>query len=212
MYRYLTALFILLLVFAHTTYAQEITDTRRKTESFKRLSPPDIRAEVAHFAFAGIGESAQAPELIRISPEIVAADSLVIKAEGLYTKIKLRPFDPKEHKIIYDLDEKTPIKIDRRTYYGDYGKMPLTSVATILLIHGGDTLSLPETAYSDLKNMRFSYLNGGVQRTNSAVYLSKDGKRLYLYLFSKEPRSAYEVTFIFQDKKYLRRVLDYDLL
>lgn len=209
----LSSLFIIsYLLISCYAEAQEITDTRRKTESFKRLSPPEVRTEVASFAFAGISESAQAPELIKYSPTTISPDSMIIEAEGVFAKVVLQPFDPKAHKIIYDMDDKTPIRIDRKTYYGNYGKMPLTSVKSITLIVRGDTLEVPEAAYSDLKNINFSYSDKGVQRTGNGVFINKDGSRVYLYLFSKEDRSGYEVAFVFQNGKYLRRVLDYDLL
>lgn len=196
-----------------SSFSQDITDTRRKTESFKKLHPPEVRADVASFTFAGISESAQAPELKKISPDIITADSMVIRGDGLYARVLLEPFDPKAHKIIYDDEaEKIPIKIDRRTYYGDYGSMPRTTVGSIIFVDGGDTIPIPPAAYSDLMNMHFGYMSSGVARTRNGLFISKDGKRKYLYLFSRGSRSGYEVTFIFQDKQYLRRVIDYDLL
>lgn len=192
--------------------AQEITDTRRKTESFAKLHPADIRSEVAFFTFGGITESANAPKLNKIIPTTVTRDSLIIDGNGIYAKVVLEPFDPKAHKIIYDDDEKTPIKIDRKAYYGDYGKMPVKSIGSILMIIQGDTVAIPEAAYADLKNMRFTYILGGAEKTSDGVFISKDGKRTYLYLFSKNNSGNYEVTYIFQDKQYLKRVLDYDFL
>lgn len=192
-------------------FGQEITDTRRKTESFKRLQPADIRSDVASFTYGGITESAQAPELEKISPTIIKNDSMVIEGNGIYAKVLLAPFDPKVHKLTFDDDEKTPIKIDRKTYYGDYGKMPRTEVSFISMVIGGDTVEVPSYAYSDLKNMHFSYIDKGIERTGDAVFKSKDGKKVYLYLFSKDNTGSYEVTFIFLDKKYFRRVLDYGL-
>jgi len=60
--------------------------------------------------------------------------------------------------------------------------------------------------------MRFTYSDQETERTRDAVYKSKDGRKIYLYLFSKDDTGSYEVTWIIQDKKYLRRVLDYGLL
>lgn len=201
------------ILFSIQAFSQDITDTRKKTESFKRLQPANIRSEVASFTFGGITESAQAPALQKISPTILSRDSLVIAGDGIYAKVSLASFNPKGHKIQYDDEaEKIPIRIDRKTYYGDYGKMPVTSVQSIILTINGDTVHIPQEAYSDLMNMKFSYLNSGAERTNDGIFISKDHKRIYLYLFSKGNTSSYEVTFIIQDKSYLKRVLDYDLL
>jgi hypothetical protein len=198
--------------FSIQCYSQGITDTRKKTESFHRLQPPNIRAEVASFTFGGIRESAQAPQLKRINPTIITRDSLVIEGEGIYAKVRLEPFDSKSHKIVYDDDEKTPIKIDRRPYYGDYGTMPRTSIASIIVVIDGDTAAIPPTAYSDLKNMQFKYFDKGQELTADAVFVSKNGQDVYLYLFSQNKKGNYEVTYIFSNKRYYRRVLDYDFL
>ena len=189
---------------------QDYTDTRRQTESFVRLQPRDVRADVAYFAFKGISESANAPVLKRVAPAIVSNDSLVIEGHGIYAKVNLAPFDAKAHKLTYD--EKTLTRIDRRTYYGNYGSMPKTSIASILLVINGDTISIPPSAYSDLHNMNFAYMDKGVARTRDGVFVSNDGNKVYLYLFSKDNTGSYEATFIIIGGKYFRRVLDYGFL
>lgn len=201
-----------LVLFTLRTFAQTITDTRRTTESFKRLQPANVRAEVAGFTFGGIRESAQAPELKKINPTAIGKDSLVIEGDGIYARVKLEPFNPKAHKIYFDEDEKTPIKIDRKTYYGDYGTMPVTSVASVLVVIKGDTMTIPPAAYTDLKNMNFKYFSKGEERTGDAIFVSRDGNNVYLYLFSQNKKGNYEVTYIFTNKQYYRRVLDYDFL
>lgn len=211
-YKLMKTLFsvLVLLFFYEGSYSQDFTDTRKRNESFVRLQPPVVRSEVAHFSFKGISESAQAPKLREITPLIVKKDSLVFKEDNIYAKVNLVPFDPKAHKLNYD--EKTLIRIDRRTYYGNYGNIPATSIGSVLMIIDGDTVNIPPIAYQDLHNMNFTYLDKGILRTRDAIYFSKDGRRLYLYLFSKDNTGSYEVTFIFQDKQYARRVLDYGFL
>jgi hypothetical protein len=81
-----------------------------------------------------------------------------------------------------------------------------------MLIIRGDTIAIPETAYKDLFNLNFTYLDKGVERTTDAVYISTTGQRVYIYLFSRDRKGSYEVTWIIQDRRYLRRILDYDLL
>lgn len=190
--------------------AQDFTDTRRYTESFVRLNPPDVRADVAYFAFKGISESANAPVLKKVRPTIVSTDSMVIEGHGIFVKVILKPFDPKAHKLSYD--EKTLTRIDRRTYYGNYGSVPKTSIASLLLVINGDTIAIPPAAYSDLHNMNFTYRDKGVERTRDGVFVSKDGNKVYLYLFSKDGTGSYEATFIIIAGKYYRRVLDYGFL
>lgn len=191
-------------------FAQDLYDTRRKTESFAKLRPADVRADVATFALAGIGESVGALPLQKISYTQLSADSMVFEGDGIKAKVKLAPFDASAHKLIYD--EKTLTKIDKRTYYGDYGSVPLTSIESVLMIIGGDTVDVPPIAYQDLHNLHFTYVEKGTPRTRNGVFKSKDGKKVYLYLFSKDNSGSYEVTWIFVDKKYFRRVIDYGFL
>lgn len=216
MYYYLNIHRLILLccaaLFSFHGYSQDITDTRRTTESFKRLPGSEVRSEIASFSFGGITESANAPELRKIAPTVVSRDSMIIEGDGFFVKILQEPFDPKAHKITYDSDEKTPIRIDRKPYYGDYGKMPLKSISSIVLVIRGDTVAIPPAAYADLKNMRFSYVLNGVERTSNGLFISKDGQRVYLYLFSKNNTGNYEVTYVIRNKKYERRVLDYGFL
>jgi hypothetical protein len=80
------------------------------------------------------------------------------------------------------------------------------------MIINNDTVFIPPAAYSDLYNLNLTYLDKGVERTTDAVYKSKDGNTIYLYLFSKDKTGSYEVTWIFQNRKYLRRVLDYGFM
>lgn len=207
--------FILVLgltLFTFQLFSQEITDTRRDRESFRKFRIPELRTDLASFTFGGITESTLAPKLKKISPAIITKDSLVIEGDGIFAKVLLKPFDPSAHRINYDFDEKTPIRIDKRAYYGDYGIMPLSSVASITMVVDGDTIDIPQMAYSDLMNMNFTYVSNGTKLTADAVYISKDGKNIYLYLFSNNRKGNYEVTYIISDKKYLRRVLDYDFL
>ena len=83
---------------------------------------------------------------------------------------------------------------------------------SISMIINRDTVAIPAIAYTDLCNLEFTYTDKGVERTTDAVYKSKDGHRVYLYLFCKDNTGSYEVTWIIQDKKYMRRVLDYGFM
>lgn len=213
-YAFIARPFLLLglVLFTSQLFSQEITDTRRSRESFSRFKVPGLRADLASFTFSGISESALAPKLKRISPSVITKDSLVIEGEGIFAKVLLKPFDPTAHKIIYDFDDKTPIRIDKKPYYGDYGTMPQFSIASITMTIDGENVEIPPMAYSDLMNMNFTYVNKGTKLTVDGVFISKDGQNIYLYLFSDNRRGNYEVTFIISDKQYVRRVLDYDFL
>lgn len=188
----------------------DLPDARRKTESFARFHTPDMRADLATFTLSGISESVGLTPLKKITYTSLGNDSIVFVGDGIKAKVKTAPFDPSKHKLSFD--EKYLVRIDRKPYYGNYLKTPKTEISEVLMIVDKDSVYIPVTAYNDLFNLNFTYLDKGVERTTDAVYISKDRQRVYLYLFCKDNTGSYEVTWIFQNRKYLRRVLDYGFM
>ncbi len=204
--------FAIAIFFTVQGFAQnsDMPDSRRKTESFERFHTMDVRAELATFTLAGIGEGAPTTPLEKVPYTSLGKDSIVFEGGGIKAEVTTAPFDPAKHKLNYE--DKYLVRIDRRPYYGDYGKVPKTEISKVMLIIRGDTVNIPPAAYSDLFNLHFTYLDKGVERTTDAVYISKVGQRVYLYLYSRNRTGSYEVTWIIQDRRYLRRILDYDLM
>ncbi len=195
-------------IYAQKNY--DYQDTRKKNESFARLQPHDVRSDVATFTLSGISESVGALPLAKINYTNFGNGFMEFVGGGIKVSVHTAPFDSSKHKLQFD--EKYLIKIDKRPYYGNYGNIPLTTISNITMTVDGDTVVIPEFAYNDLHNINFEYTNKGVKRTTNGVYRSKDGHRIYIYLFSKDNSGSYEVTWIIQDKKYLRRVLDYGFM
>jgi len=208
----ISALFFLAIFFYSFCKAQDddMPDSRRKTESFTRFHYPDMRADLATFTLAGISESVGALPLKKITYSSLKENSIAFDEDGIKAKVETAPFDPKKHKLIFD--DKYLVRIDRRPYYGGYPNVPTTYISDVSMIIDNDTVLIPPIAYSDLFNLNFTYSDKGVERTTDAIYISKDRHNVYLYLFSRDNTGSYEVTWIIQDKKYLRRVLDYDLM
>ena len=194
----------------HAQKNYDYQDTRKKNESFARLQPPVLRSDVATFTLSGISESVGALPLAKINYTNFGNDFMDFQGDGIKVSIRVSPFESTKHKLQFD--EKYLIKIDKRPYYGNYGNMPLTTISNITMTVDGDTVVIPEFAYNDLHNISFDYTTKGVKRTTNGVFRSKDGHRIYIYLFSKDNTGSYEVTWIIQDKKYLRRVLDYGFM
>ena len=194
----------------HAQKNYDYQDTRKKNESFARLQPPVLRSEVATFTLSGISESVGALPLAKINYTNFGNDFMDFEGDGIKVSVQVSPFESTKHKLQFD--EKYLIKIDKRPYYGNYGNMPLTTISNITMTVNGDTVVIPEFAYNDLHNINFDYTTKGVKRTTNGVFRSKDGHRIYIYLFSKDNTGSYEVTWIIQDKKYLRRVLDYGFM
>ena len=185
-------------------------DTRRKNESFVKLPRTDIRADLATFTLAGIDEAVGKNELKKIPFTKFGADFMNFEGDNIKASIKLSPFNPKKHKL--DYDEKYLIRIDRKTYYGGYGNIPKNYISSITFTIDNDSIVIPATAYADLYNVNLTYMDKGILRSRNGIYKSNDGHRIYLYIFCKDNTGSYEVTWIIQDKKYLRRVLDYGFM
>ena len=111
-----------------------------------------------------------------------------------------------------DEHKKYLVKIDKKAYYGNYGSEPKTGINSITVVADKDTIVLPATAYFDLYNLNFTYAEGGNQKSYNGVYLSPDKRNIYIYMLSRDSKGSYEVTWVIQDKKYLRRVVDFDFL
>ncbi|MGZ4049297.1 MAG: hypothetical protein ACXVNN_08035 [Bacteroidia bacterium] len=185
-------------------------DTRRKNESFAKLPKTQIRADLATFTLSGIDDAVGKDELQKIPFTTFGADFMNFEGDNIKGSIKLLPFDKTRHKL--DYDEKYLIRIDRKTYYGDYGNIPKTYIGNISIIVDNDSVAIPAAASADLYNLNLTYSDKGTLRSRDGIYKSKDGHRIYLYLFCKDATGSYEVTWILQDKKYLRRVLDYGFM
>ena len=209
-----TIFFSLLLLASANVFAQmtelDYTDTRRTRESFKRLQPKSLRAEVATFALAGITESVGTTPLNKISYSDFGMDFMNFEGNGIKASVKIAPFSEEGHKL--DYDEKYLIRIDKKPYYGNYGTIPKTYIRDVTLIVDGDTVTIPPIAYFDLYNLQFTYSDKGTKKTTNAIYKSADGQRIYFYLFSRDNTGSYEVTWIFDNKQYVKRVLDYGIM
>lgn len=209
----LPALFISLVSLAQEP---EFPDTRTKKEGFARVQDKSIRADLASFAMAGLDESAGKLPLRSLQLKALGKDSVAFEGNGIFVKIKSGVFDPSKHKFRYytnqDNQKKYLTKIDGKPFYGDYGKMPATTIESVTVLFNADTVHIPKVAYADLFNPIFSYNEGGVEKYINNVYLSADGKRVYIYMLKRELGGSYEVTWVIQDGKYLRRVVDFGFL
>ncbi len=205
---------VILTMYCYFSQAQknlELFDNRSKKESFTKVPQKEIRADLATFTMGGVDESIGKEQLKKISFTSFNSDSMFFEGDGIKALIAIAPFDAATHKLMYD--EKYLVKIDRKYYYGDYGNLPKKQISQIRLMIGRDTIVIPAAAYSDFYNLSLTYQDKtGTQRSANAIYRSNDGRRVYLYLFSKDNTGSYEVTWVIQDRKYVRRVVDYGFM
>jgi hypothetical protein len=207
-------LLVILTIYCYFTQAQkipELFDNRSKKESFTKVPQKEIRADLATFTMGGVDESIGKEQLKKILFTSFNADSMFFEGDIIKAVVVSSPFDASKHKLIYD--EKYLVKIDRKYYYGDYGNLPKKQISQVTLMIGKDSIVIPPAAYSDFYNLNFTYADkSGTQRSANGIYRSNDGRRVYLYLLSKDNTGSYEVTWVIQDRKYLRRVVDYGFM
>ena len=198
----------LLLALATTSFAQdEFPDNRKKMENFSKMQEKDIRNDLASFAFAGVDESMGKQRLPELPVMAYGSNYMTFGKGDTTVTIRAGFFDPSRHKLQY-YDNKYLIKIDGKPFYGNYGDVPHTTIASITVLMGKDTVKIPEAALADLYEPAFTYAEGANTRTHNGVYISHDKHHVYIYMLNRELSGHYEVTWVIEDKKYLRRVVD----
>jgi len=187
---------------------EDFADYRNNKESFARVSDKTLKADLGVFTVGGIEESIGKLPLRKLSPFAYSENHMNFKGEEIEVSVTIGPFEQKGRKI--QLDEENVVKIAGKPYYGNYGNMPETEIKSVLVLAGKDTIQIPPAAYADLYNLNFTYKDkSGTERTANGVYFSKDQKRMYIYLLSRDNTGSYEVTWVIENKQYLRRVVDY---
>jgi hypothetical protein len=194
------------------TLAQdEMPDYRNKKEAWARISDKTVKAELATFALAGVEDRIGKTPLKNIPAREYSNNFILFEEGDIKVKVVSGNFDPSKHRL--DSVEKWLVKIDKKPYYGDYGSIPRYTIQSVTFIIGRDTVAIPPTAVFDLYSPSFAYTDSkGLARTFNAVYMSADGRRIYLYMLNREKVGSYEVTWVIQDKKFLRRVVDSGVL
>ena len=194
-----------------TAQSDDYPDYRSKKDIFTRITEKDIRSDIASYSMGGIDESIGKLPLKTVPATGFGSNSISFSNDNIQVTVTGGTFNPYKHKLGY-FDEKYLVKIDNKPYFGNYGKVPKTTIENITVVIDNDTVPIPSTAFSDLYNPVFTVNEGGVQKTNNKVYLSADGHKVYIYMLKQETGGSYEVTWVIQDKKYLRRVVDFGFL
>lgn len=210
---------LLLIIFSATfinIYAQEADypDYRSKKDIFSRIQEKDIRSDIASFSMGGIEESVGKDPLNTLPITDYGKDFLTFEDNSIKVTIQTALFNPAKHKLtFYDQEKKEYLlKIDNRPYFGDYGKTPYTNVEKVTVIMGRDTIIIPPAACTDLCNPILTFTEGGKIKSQNKVLLSADGHKVYVYMLKTEDGGSYEATWVIQDRKYIKRVVDFGFL
>ena len=187
---------------------------QKLNDSFTTLTDTRLRREIAMFAsapsFEKEFEKAPKLELNEIPLKNCADNSVEFLGEGVNVVIEKMPFDTTGHQLGYT-DHFLNL-IDGKLFWGTDGGVPREKLKSIVVRLGNlkETLSAkamdgifePNLCYKDRKTKVFVHAYPKIFRSN-------DGKRVYIYMVNSDGAGGYEVTWIFQNGKYLRRVVDY---
>jgi hypothetical protein len=212
-------LFLLLITLTSLSLSaqdKEFPDFRSKKENFLRMQEKDIRVDLASFTMGGMDESMGKGKLAAIPATAYSDDSITFRGKDLQgnnvqVTIKAIPFDQSKHKLQY-YNKEHLVRIDGKPFYGNYGEVPRTQIASVTVLIGKDSVAIPPAAYFDLYEPDFSYTEGGIVKSYNKVYLSPDKTKIYIYMLNRDPNGSYEVTWVIKDKQYLRRVVDFGFL
>jgi hypothetical protein len=185
-------------------------DFRQKKDNFSKIAEKDIRADVASFALAGVDESIGKAPLTSIPVVDYGPNFMKYADDKIQVIIKTGFFLGSKHKLM--MQEGHLLRIDGKPYYGGiYGQPPHTTIESITVVVGTDTVAIPPTAYFDLYDTKFSFNENGATRSRNGVFPSNDKHTFYIYMLNIDNKGV-EYTWVIRDKQYLRRVVDYGFL
>jgi hypothetical protein len=188
----------------------DFPDYRSKKDNFSKIREQDIRADVASFALAGVDESIGKAQLKSLPVKDYGPNFMQFADDNIQVIIRTAPYFPTKHKQTFN--EKHLVKIDGKPYYGgNYGETPHTTIESVTVLFGKDSVIVPPTAFFDLYEPKFSFNQSGATRSRNGVFLSNDKHTLYIYMFNNDNGGG-EYTWVIRDKQYLRRIVDVGFL
>ena len=185
-------------------------DFRSKKDNFSKIRETDIRNDVASFSLAALDESIGKPQLQQVPVKDFGLNFETFQNDNIQVTIRTGIFSPAKHKLM--MSEQHLLRIDGHPYYGgNYGDVPHTTIESVTVVVGKDTVAIPATAYNDLFDAKFSYSENGATRSRNGVFLSNDKHTFYIYMFNIDNKGV-EYTWVIRDKQYLRRVIDFGFI
>lgn len=202
---------LLLCSIINTAFAQDdIPDYRTKRDNFLKMQEKDIRADLSQFTLGGVSESLVKHSLVAIPLQSIGTDAIIFSNDTAIIQITIGAFDATKHKVSW-YDDKYAVKLDNKAFWGTPHTVPKHTITSVIAVIGSDTLVVPPAAYFDLYEPRLYYTDAkGTKKTYCSVYRSPDQRKYYIYMLNGEGTGRYEVTWVIQDKQYLRRVVDWE--
>lgn len=189
-----------------------VTHFDRQKEGFFYLADSIIASELASFNFVGrIYRQKPSEPLIAFDVSEVSTGSAGFKYGNSSVYIETGRFRPAQHHLQYYRRSAWLYKIDGRFYWGIEGKVPLRKIENMSVVIDGKSVRMANYAYNDIfeSNLCVRMFITGRVECETAVYVSQDGERIYIYMRNGKIPSLYEITWIFRNGRYIGRVIDY---
>ena len=202
---------VLFCSFVYFSFAQDddIPDYRSKRDNFSKMQEKDVRADISQFALAGISESLTKHPLENMPVKDVDNNKILFANDTSSVQITTGGFDASKHKVTW-YDDKYAVKLDNHPFWGTENTVPKIAITSVIAVIGLDTVALPAAAFVDLYEPRLYFKDAkGSTKSYCSVYISPDHRKFYIYMLNGEGNGRYEVTWVIQDKHYLRRVVDW---
>lgn len=197
----------------------------KSRESFWNLTDTTIRNEIASFNRKGdsIKQRASVKQVALIEIPLISCSDTVANfhLKSAYIHLYFSDFDFTDHQISYypgkGLD--SVLLIDNQPFWGTNGKLPKRKVRDVFFVlHSHFLVDFPIEAFTGiyeppLCTWNYNPVGKIVHREalaspNLRLFHSTTTNHHYLYLLNGEGENRYEVTWIVEDGRYLRRVVD----
>ena len=200
---------VLLILFASRSFGQDVSipDYRGDKDSFQKIQDKTLRKELALITIEGNDEASAKTRLIKVPVHKFSSNSATFKKDTISVTISAGTFDRRKHKLHYV--ENNLVRIDNKAFWGTDGGLPKHTIQSVRVTIGNDVIEIPISAWTDLFEPNLCWTASKNTECHTKLYVSPDKRRLYIYMLNSDGAGGYEVTWIVQDKKYLRRVVDY---
>jgi hypothetical protein len=201
--------------FSVSAFAQDdLPDYRSKRDFLLKIQEKDIQADVATFTLAGIDINNGKPPIASVPVKDFGDNFLTFDSGNVKVTITTDVFDPSKHKLQYS--DKYLVRIDTKPYFGHYSKVPKKNIKSVSVVIDNDTINIPPAAYADLYDASLTYTENGEKKSLDGVFYSGTKqapvKNVYIYLLCNDGMGGYEVTWVIRDKKFYRRILDFNII
>jgi len=188
------------------------SDLYREKWSKKKIQNPIFKKELKLFMGETIFVDFSKQNLLDEIPVTSHTNSsMTLNNNDLTIKIEIDTFIAINHKLKYSkTDNNVLIMIDGRIFWGTDGGIPRKIIKSVMCQIGNKKIAIPFKDFCDLYEPNIMSHPNYYKKMeyHCKVYLSKDKKRIYIYMMNGDGAGSYEVTWIIQNKKYKRRVID----